>query len=326
MTRADHIHALLEEYARKRLENDRALAARVDRATALDPEIARLRAARADVAMNAMRSILGAESQERRVEIAETMQKEGLRLNSEIRSRLVAVGMPENALELQYHCDLCKDTGYVGEAPARFCSCFEDALRARFHADQALEGLKGQTFDNFNEYLIPEEGNQRRNTLIVRDHCKRYAELYPDFKPRNLLLMGTPGLGKTFLLNCTFERIIERGYSAVRITAYRLFEAMRAYAFGKDTETFDSLTAAPILFIDDLGTEPLVQNITREMLFLLLNERYAAGRHTAIATNLNVNELSERYGERVKSRLLNRDCTTGFMLTGRDLRTIDTSR
>ncbi len=38
----------------------------------------------------------------------------------------------------------------------------------------------------------------------------------------NLLLYGPGGVGKTFLLNCVFARLLERGFSGVRITAYRM--------------------------------------------------------------------------------------------------------
>ena len=36
---------------------------------------------------------------------------------------------------------------------------------------------------------------------------------------------------------------------------------------------FTSLIDAPLLLIDDLGTEPMMRNITVEYLFTLLNER-----------------------------------------------------
>ena len=42
----------------------------------------------------------------------------------------------------------------------------------------------------------------------------------------------------------------------------------------------------PLLLIDDLGTEPLMENITVTQLFNLLNERQNRGKHTVISTNL----------------------------------------
>ena len=83
---------------------------------------------------------------------------------------------------------------------------------------------------------------------------------------------------------------------------------------------FDALLDAPLLLIDDLGAEPLMRNITIEYLFLLLSERGLRDRHTVITTNLTPVQLQERYGERVSSRLLNRDTTGIIKLTGKDLR------
>ena len=112
------------------------------------------------------------------------------------------------------------------------------------------------------------------------------------------------------------------GRSAVRVTAFKLFEAMRKQHIGSD-ETFDGFTSlidAPLLLIDDLGTEPMMRNITVEYLFTLLNERALNKRHTVIATNLTPAQLQERYGERVTSRLLDRSQTIALLLKGKDLR------
>ena len=117
---------------------------------------------------------------------------------------------------------------------------------------------------------------------------------------------------------------MDRGLSAVRITAFRMFEAMRQQHVGNDDQFdgFTSLIDAPLLLIDDLGTEPMMRNITVEYLFTLLNERAAARRHTVVATNLTPVQLQERYGERVSSRLLDRSVCGAILLKGKDLRTL----
>ena len=97
---------------------------------------------------------------------------------------------------------------------------------------------------------------------------------------------------------------------------------MRKQHVGSDElfDGFTSLLEAPLLLIDDLGTEPMMRNITVEYLFTLLNERMANKRHTVIATNLTPLQLQERYGERVASRLLDRSQTLPLLLRGKDLR------
>ena len=97
---------------------------------------------------------------------------------------------------------------------------------------------------------------------------------------------------------------------------------MRGTHFGepeKEAE-FRQMIGCDILLIDDLGTEPMMQNVTREYLFTLLNERQAQQKHTVLATNLNHMDLMNRYGERVLSRLMDGMNMQTLELKGKDLR------
>lgn len=322
MTRAEHIRALQEEYARQRARNEADLERRTAQACALEPEIAQLRQESASLALKAMRSILNAQSIADRAQFAEDMKRRGRAINAEIRALLRKAGLSEDELEMRYRCDKCKDTGYVGDAPARFCDCFEMRLRLRQYEDGTMAGTQEQNFGTFDESRIPEADGQRQQLIKARNLCKAYADAFPDTDFKNLLLTGPGGLGKTFLLNCIFERVTTRGFSAVRITAFRMFEAMRQQHVGNDEkyQGFSELIEAPLLLIDDLGTEPMMRNITVEYLFTLLNERIAAKRHTVVATNLTPVQLNERYGERVASRLLDRGVCGAIQLKGKDLR------
>ena len=255
------------------------------------------------------------------------MKQRGIFNNHEIRKRLAKAGLPENYLEMQYRCPVCRDTGYVGEAPSRFCECFEKNLRMKQFEDGSMAGVREQNFDTFDPNYIPEENGQREKLLEVRNICEQFANKFPNLSMKNrpilnLVLTGTSGLGKTFLLNCIYERVISRGQSALRVSAYRMFEAMRKQHLSNsaDEQNFQQLIDAPLLLIDDLGSEPMMRNITVEYLFTLLNERIAAKRHTVVATNMTRNELVERYGERVASRLLGSSHAVTYELTGKDLR------
>ena len=186
-----------------------------------------------------------------------------------------------------------------------------------------MAGVDEQCFERFDLTRFPEADGQRSQMAAARRICEDYANQFPEGSFRNLLLTGAGGLGKTFLLNCIYARVCDRGLSAVRVTAFKLFEAMRRQHMGDGAESdFASLVEAPLLLIDDLGTEPMMRNITVEYLFMLLNERAANKRHTVIATNLTPVQLQERYGERVSSRLLDRSVCGAVQLRGRDLRTL----
>ena len=322
MTRSEHIHALLEEYARQRTENELAQQRRTREAYKKAPRIEALRGESASLALSAIRTILDNESEEQRIAVAQNMKKRGVEINAEIRGELRAAGLPEDYLEMRYRCPVCRDTAYVGEAPARFCDCFESQLRLRLYEDGSMVGVDEQNFSKFNPEIIPEADGQRDQAIRARDFCLKYAESFPNTDYRNLLLTGEGGLGKTFLLNCIFERVTSRGFSAIRITAFRMLEAMRQQHFSNDEKYrgFSDLIEVPLLLIDDLGSEPILRNISVEYLFTLLNERNAARRHTVVATNLTPAYLKERYGERVASRLLDRTLCGAILFKGKDLR------
>lgn len=322
MTRADCIRELQAEYANQRARNEAELDARIAEAGGRDPEILRLREENTRLAFDTMKRIMVSSDADACREMAQQMKARGQFNNAEIRRRLAQAGYPQNYLEPRYRCALCRDTGYVGEAPSRFCECFERAMRVRLYEDGSMAGTDEQCFAAFQLERFPEEGGQRAQMENVRRACEDYADSFPQTRFQNLLLTGSGGLGKTFLLNCVYERVVSRGQSAVRVTAFRMFEAMRRQHFSDASGEmdFDQLLSAPLLLIDDLGSEPMMRNITVEYLFTLLNERIAARRHTVIATNLSPLQLQQRYGERVSSRLLDRSRCAVIKLEGKDLR------
>ena len=322
MTRAECVRELLNEYQARRAQNERELDARIEEAARLDPEIARLREENTSLAFDTVRKLMTLTDEAERRDLAEKMKQRGIFNNGEIRRRLQAAGLPEDHLELQYRCELCRDTGYVGDAPSRFCGCFEAALKKMLHEDGSMAGTDAQCFEKFDANLFPEEDGQRARMLRAKKLCEDYANEFPDNGNLNLVIAGSIGQGKTFLLNCVYERVVSRGFAAVRVSAFRLFEAMRRQHFANSAEEreFAGLIDVPMLLIDDLGTEPMMRNITVEYLFMLLNERMAARRHTVIATNLTPVQLQERYGERVMSRILDRSKGVALKFSGKDVR------
>lgn len=322
MTKVDLIRELLGEYQAQRLKNEDELQGRIAEAGRRDPEILRLREENTRLAIDTMKRVMAMDDPHAREEAARQMKQRGIFNNGQIRKHLSALGLPEDELELHYRCPVCRDTAYVGEAPSRFCECFVSRLRLKQYEDGSMAGTDEQCFERFDERRIPEEGGQRKQLVMVRKLTEEYADNFPNTRFLNLMLTGAGGLGKTFLLNCIFERVVDRGFAAIRITAFRLFESMRKQHFGanEDGTDFNQLVEVPLLLIDDLGTEPMMRNITVEYLFMLLNERMAARRHTVIATNLAPLQLKETYGERVFSRLIDKSRCATIQLNGKDLR------
>lgn len=324
MDRADYIKTLLAEYAQRQAQNRADADRRLREAESRDPGIGDCRMRASVIALQAMRQMMNTPDAAQRIQIAEKMRLDGVENNRELRERLAALGYPADYLEEKYRCPKCRDTGYTDDLPAKFCECFEQELRIRMFEDRTMAGLDEQNFESFSEDLIRSANTKEDADRIVGAYlfCKRYADQYPDCGKPNLVLHGSVGVGKTFLLNCIFARLLDRGYSGVRITAYRMNEIMRKKHIGSETdgEDFEALLETPVLLIDDLGTENMLRNVTIEYLFTLINERCAAKKHTIIATNLSKDELQQRYGERVSSRMLSQQYCTKIQMNGVDLR------
>ncbi len=318
MTRGELDAQLEAEYQKARADAQRARRDREADAERLDPEIGRLRGAMyAAFALSARAAMRGPEEAKNS---AAQLREEILAMRREIKTRLAALGLPEDHLDIRYACPDCGDTGWLDEYHRLSCAC-----RLKREAELLMEhaGVRREWrgFEAFDERVYPTE-EQRKQGAAARALCEAYADRFPKTEKPNLLLVGESGLGKTFLLEAIAERVSARRLPALSVSAFRMLEAMRAYHFGSNGEdaAFRRMVDCDLLLIDDLGTEPMLNNITVEYLFTLLSERGAARRHTVIATNLMPADLMSRYGERVMSRLLDKNLCAAIRLTGADLR------
>ena len=181
------------------------------------------------------------------------------------------------------------------------------------------------SFEQFNISVFdtaPIENGKSQQDVMWRYKkiTESYANTFPECPPV-LLFSGATGLGKTYIAKCIMRRVIERGYMSAFYTAYRLFSIFHRDRLGEDID-LRPVFEVPLLIIDDLGTEPMTRNVTREYLFDLINERTHEGRHTLIVTNLTFEEINERYGEPIHSRLMDKYTSQKIRFVGRDIRLI----
>lgn len=298
--------ALDNYYARIRAEEREALQARLDDAYARAPRLRALDEERAGLFSDlGARRLSAAEGKHRLETIAE-----------EESAVLRSLGLPDDALTLRVRCELCRDTGYVGPGN-KPCAC-------RLLHREELRGADGvnarETFANFSSEIFPTP-EQKRRTLNAKAICETYARALPAPEKPNLLLLGMPGLGKSFLGNAIAYEALTRGVDAERVTAYAFVQAVLR-DIRERTEKAQRFQTVPLLVLDDLGSEPNIPNVSFEWLFAVVNERTIAGRATVCSSNCTLKQLSEFYDERFMSRLCDRNTTQVLQLTGENLRTI----
>ncbi|MBO4374971.1 MAG: ATP-binding protein [Lachnospiraceae bacterium] len=214
-------------------------------------------------------------------------------------------GYDVSYLKPVYDCPDCRDTGYRNGTK---CHCLKQKIiDVMYRQSDIYPKLKEENFDTFSfEYFDGDALLQMKKIrALAEDFVDSFAKNYV-----NMLFYGNVGSGKTFITNCIAEKLIDRGYSVIYLTALRLFELLNGHIFRRNGSSFDedaynSLFDCSLLIIDDLGTE--VANsatVTASELFQILNERDNARKSTIISSNLSLEQLKDNYSERSFSRIL----------------------
>jgi len=314
------LQELHAEYAERQQRNQREELRRQEEAERVCPEIGQVLAARQGLIFSTLRGILDGAS------TPDNLPQQMDVLNRRLASLLKANGFSEDYLDPVCRCKTCQDTGYVGEIVKEQCECLRGAFFSRLYQRIGLGENAEQSFENFDlsifsDQKLPDKSySQREMMALFRSQCQEWANTFPQVKQRNVMLMGPSGLGKTYLMHAIAKVLLQRGFNVLMISAYKFLEAARkAYVTGSTTD-IDTLMEADILMIDDMGAEPLMENITITQWFNLVNERQLAGKATLISTNLSDRELRTRYTERIASRLLNQRESLILQFRGEDVR------
>jgi DNA replication protein DnaC len=225
-------------------------------------------------------------------------------------------------------CPICGGTGWVTlDVPvghpnfgkAVRCTCRLDDLQLRqldrLRRLSNMHHLERMTFESF----IPEgQGRtekQRTSLRIAYEKAVSFAR-----KPQGwLLLRGSYGSGKTHLAAAIANECLSRGQPVLFVNVPDLLDHLRA-TYGPNSEVsfderFEQVRDAPVLILDDLGT----QNATpwaQEKLYQILNYRYNAQLPTVITTNQDLSDIEPR----LRSRLLHIELVEQIKIFAPDFR------
>ncbi len=231
--------------------------------------------------------------------------KELTLLNQKMEFALKKVGLNGTDIHPNYECKDCDDTGYVEGRP---CDCLKKEINKELMAYSGFTH-KLSTFD---------ESTSRHPAFEL---MQKWCEVKSD--KINILISGHTGTGKTFLTECIASRLMQKNCLVLFTTAFNLNNKMLNYHISFDAnrdEIIKPYLESEVLIIDDLGTEPMLKNVTQEYLYLILNERMLSHLRTIITTNLEPKDILNAYGERIFSRLANKKTSIMVSLEGEDLR------
>lgn len=227
------------------------------------------------------------------------LKTESLALQKEREVLLTQHGYPADYLSLQYECPLCKDEGFVG---TEMCICYKKALAEEFLRCSNMQKIyKNKNFRNF-DLTFYAEGDDRKRMEATLEYCKTYVRKF-DKVPRNLLFLGTPGSGKTFLSCAIGTELIKTGHFVIYTPIQDLLDDFEKVRFGKGDADIESYKECDLLIIDDFGAE-FKTAFSDSVLYNIVNDRLNEKKPIIISTNLDEHDISENYHERLYSRLM----------------------
>lgn len=232
----------------------------------------------------------------------ETLKEQISSLSLQKKRLLTSAGYSEDYLAPIYTCEKCQDTGFIGNEK---CRCLrQKEISLLYEQSNIQELLKRENFDTLSYTYYQGEDLKRFETAVnvSKNFVAGFAKHY-----QNLFFYGTVGTGKSFLSGCIAGELLSQGYSVIYFSANGLFEQLANYSFNTKLKEslynfYKDLYNCDLVIIDDLGTE-VTNSFVTSQLFGLINERHLRQRATIISTNLGLEELRDRYSDRVFSRI-----------------------
>ena len=223
------------------------------------------------------------------------------------REELVLTNFPAGYLMEGPMCDVCGGMGYIG---TQMCLCMQslcqdEQKKMLTHLACGTASFKDFQLKYYSDAIDPKYGASPRAVMErTFAYCNKYAENF-GADSGNLLFVGGTGLGKTMLSACIATTVTEKGYAVSYESAVHLFSKLEKDRFNPTEESrreVSEIFHADLLIIDDLGTE-MPGNFVTTALYTLVNDRLMDGKPTIISTNLNADELGQRYSPQIASRL-----------------------
>lgn len=248
----------------------------------------------------------------------EKLEEKYVLINQKRKEILKKYNINQKDFKPAYSCKKCNDTGYIN---GKMCICLKQEINNLI----SIKFGMGKEYNSFNKNNFNNNDIYKKQLSKIYDNIIKYCENFPDTKYKSLIFTGLSGTGKTYLASCIANSISQKGCTVILITAFKLNEIFLKYHIdfkGDGRDYIENLNNCDLLIIDDLGTENTLKNVTNEYLLSLISERLYNNKHTLVTTNLNGEQLRQKYDDRLYSRLTDKNKTYIFNFKGQDLRQV----
>jgi len=291
---------LLTEYDSKRMYKLSSLDDRKRKLMETSAEYTRLEKDLQSISIGSLKSMLSSSPSEKEEKLR-ILQEKTDRVLKEKEALLKKLNLPDDYLSPNFDCKICEDTGYVNN---ELCFCIKQKIYDLEYNRANIGNIQSENFSNFDFNVYSDEVNlqkynsnfsPRDNMRKIVDISRNFIEKFDSIDEKNLVFLGSTGLGKTFLSNCIAKEIIDSGKTVLYQTAPVMLDTIINSKLQKDN------------IIDDLGTEN-INALKFAELFNIINTRLlnqsSKITKTIISTNLDLKGIFKFYDERIGSRIV----------------------
>lgn len=212
--------------------------------------------------------------------------------------------MPAELLEEL--CPDCEGRGWVvvsdgGAGSARACDCRKRGVIPRLVQAAGIPA-RYQHCKVANFQTSSGSPRERAQLMSARSVAERYIEEFVQdgggFRQSGLLFVGPPGVGKTHLAVGVLRSLLERYQVRGRFAEFTSLIHQIQSTFDPDSpeskrQILDPLSEAELLVLDELGAQQPTPWV-RDLLYLIINNRYTRRLPTIFTTNYRLDEGAGR--------------------------------
>ncbi|KCZ71295.1 DNA replication protein [Candidatus Methanoperedens nitroreducens] len=185
----------------------------------------------------------------------------------------------------------------------------EKEAQRKLREEKIARLIKGSGIRGIMHHMTFKSFEQRYRG-VAYSTAKKYAEEFGPGTKYGFMFYGRAGSGKTHLAVAIARYIIEEKQILVRFVRIvdllldirSTFNENESWRAESESELLRKYALTPLLILDDIGSEKTTDWV-RQVLYQIIDERWIEQKPVIVTSNLTLEELEERLGERIASRI-----------------------
>lgn len=205
--------------------------------------------------------------------------------------RRAVFDLPAKWLQAPDVCSMCKRKIEEKAEENKQKKAMTELMEKAFNIANIAPRFRDKTFGNYS--IEPDN-----------KHAHLAAFQFNPYKGDTLVLMGKCGVGKTHLAAAIANTWLKK-VDVLFVCVPEMLHSLRENFSKNKTDNvgIQILKTVKLLVLDDIGAEKS-SDWVREIIFLIINYRYEHKLSTVITTNHTMQELDEKLGIRIVSRIM----------------------